>query len=135
MFTDLATVREAVKDRLTPLFPAGWKFEASIEGAVKSLTPVLYIEFTDIEQRVQGLNLPQGTVASRFRLIVTDPKTDVSKAEDDVDEHILRLVRALDPMPDMYWDTCNKTRLEAGPLAWIMVAFALVHTPNPDTEE
>lgn len=132
MFTDLATVRSDVKTRLTPILPADWRVEASIEGTIKALSPVLYIEFVGIDPRVRNTDLPRGKVTARFNIIITDPKTDTDKAEDAVDGHILRVIRALDGMSDIFWDTCEKDRLTNGPLAWKITAFALTDTPDPD---
>lgn len=128
MFTDLATLRNDVKTRLTPILPADWKYEPTLEGTIKARVPVLYIEFVAIETSVANANLPRGSVAARFNLIITDPKTDTEKAEDAVDGHIVDIIRALDPMDDLYWEGARKARLADGPLAWTFDAFAIVNT-------
>ena len=53
MFSDLATIRQDVKDRLTPILPESWKYEATLEGTVKALVPVLYIEFVRLFARLR----------------------------------------------------------------------------------
>jgi len=133
MFTDLASIRTAVKDRLTPLLPSGWKFEPTLEGTVKALTPVLYIEFVRVDTRQEGAPLGAGQVLASFNLIITDPKTDTAKAEDAVDSHLVPIIRALDSFDDLYWENTEKRRLQDGPLAWIVQAFAFVKTI--ETEE
>lgn len=133
MFTDLATIRNAVKDRLTPILPAYWKPMVTLEGTIKARTPVYYIEYVALEQRAQNHNLPHGQVCARFNIIITDPKTDTEKAENSVDEHVLHVIRALDSIDDMWWDTCEKKRLEDGPLAWTFTVFAFATTT--DTQE
>lgn len=132
MFSDLATIREAVKDALTPLLPSSWKFVAALEGTIKSRTPVVYIEFTNLDTTIAGEPLPRGSVAAQFNLIVTDPKTDTDKAEDDVDAHLLKFVQALDPLDDIYWTTAAKDRLPDGPLAWQLTAFAIANTTTEE---
>lgn len=128
MFSDLPSVRTALKDRLEPLLPSDWRWKPYLEGDVKALVPVVYIEFVAFEPRVQNAPLAHGQVAARFNLIVTDPKTDTENAEDDVDDHVRELIVALDGMTDMYWDTAEKKRLPTGPLAWTISTFALVDT-------
>ena len=132
MFTDLASIRTDLETRLTPLLPSGWKFEPTIDGTIKASAPVLYIEFTAFEPRVQNNNLARGQVAARFNLIITDPKTDTKKAEDAVDEHVRRLIGAIDSMDDIYWDTAEKKRLPDGPLAWTVNTFAIADTTTEE---
>lgn len=133
MFTDLETLRADVKERLTPLLPEGWKVDSSVEGAVKSLTPVLYVEFVRIDTAFRGEPLGTGQVAASFNLIITDPKTDTTKAEGSVDGHVVQVLAALDSFADMFWDNAEKQRLEDGPLAWKISAGAFVSTAT--TEE
>lgn len=128
MFTDLATIRTAVKDRLTPILPASWKWHEYLEGLVKADTPAVYIEYTRVDQEVQGQPLALGQVCARFVFIVTDPKTDTKKAEAAVDAHLVPILNALDDMDDIYWDAAEKARLEDGPMAWRITAFAIAET-------
>lgn len=134
MFSDLATIRAAVKDLLTPILPNKWKPKDSLEGTVNALTPVWYIEFTRLDSTEGGAPLGRGQVAAGIRLIVTDPKKDTSKAEDDVDQHVLTLILALDPHADLFWSSAEKRRLDTGELAWAVELVALVETPDPEPE-
>lgn len=128
MFTDLATLREAVKDRLTPLLPADWACVPYLEGMSKALKPVWYIEYTAVESAVNGQELGEGQVAPSLNIIITDPKTDTQKAETAVDGHVLQVIRALDEFDDIYWTRIEKKRLEDGPMAWTFSVFALAST-------
>lgn len=132
MFSDLASIREAVEARLAPRLPDTWRWVPYLEGTNKTLVPVVYLEFVAFEPRVQNSNLALGQVAARFNIVVTDPKTDTEKAEDDVDEHVLGVIRALDDMSDMYWDTAEKKRLDVGPLAWTISTFAIADTTTEE---
>lgn len=132
MFSDLATIRSAVKDTLTPLLPSTWRYEPTIEGTQKAAVPVVYIEFTDVDTTMNGQPLPRGSYTAHFNIIVTDPKTDTDKAEDAVDAHLLKLPQAFDGLEYIYWDTARKSRLPDGPLAWTLTAFAIATTTTEE---
>jgi len=128
MFSDLATIRTDVKDRLTAILPSTWRCEATLEGTIKALVPVLYIEFVRIDTVVQGQPLPQGQVGTSFNVIITDPQTDAEKAEDAVDAHVLKVLGSLDKFADIYWENAEKKRLQDGPMAWTISVLALAST-------
>lgn len=134
MFTDLASIRTAVKERLTPLLPADWKWELTIEARSKARVPVVYVEYTQLDTTDEGGNLPRGQVSARFNLVIVDPLTDTEKAEAAVDEHVLRIVRALDEQDDIYWTTATLGREPTGELRWEIACAAITETPNPDEE-
>lgn len=135
MFTDLAAIRQDVKDRLTPILPPEWRTEATLEGTVKAVVPVLYIEFVRIAGTVQGQDLSRDQVGAYFNIIITDPKTDTDKAEDAVDAHVLKVLTALDSYSDMYWESAEKKRFPDGPLAWTFSVFAFASTQPPAAED
>lgn len=135
MFTDLASIREAVKERLTPLLPATWEIEPTIEARSKRGVPVLYIEFVKFDTSDESGDLARGQVSAKFNLIIVDPRTDTAKGEDAVDEHVLRVVRAIDPQDDIFWTTADLGREPTGEMRWAVSCSALVQTPNPDNEE
>lgn len=130
MFTDLATIRAAVEDRLTPELPVKWRIENTVDTSLKALVPVLYLEFTRVSTTVSGEALGRGQVSASFNVIITDPKTDTAKAEDDVDAHLMKILSVLDSFDDIYWDAAEKRRLPEGQLAWVITAFALAQTPT-----
>lgn len=132
MFSDLATIRNDVKNRLTPILPSTWRYEATLEGTVKALVPVLYIEFVRIDTVVQGAPIGQGQAGAYFNVIITDPKTDTEKAEDAVDSHVLKVLGALDSFADIYWENAEKKRLEDGPMAWTVSVLAFASTTEGD---
>lgn len=131
MFSDLSTIREAVKARLAPILPSGWESVEFLEGTVKSRTPVWYIEFVRVDSAIQGGALGRGQVAAVFNIIITDPKTDTKKAENAVDGHLLALLGAVDEFDDIFWDNAEKKRLLDGPMAWTVSAFALALIRQP----
>lgn len=132
MFTDLAAIRSDVKERLTPLLPTDWKYEEYLEGTVKSLVPVLYIEFVRIDTVVQGAPVARGQAGAHFNLIITDPKTDSKKTENAVDGHVLKVLGALDSFDDLYWESAEKKRLEDGPMAWTISVLAFTSTTTTE---
>lgn len=135
MFTDLASIRAAVKERLTPLLPEAWDIEPTIEERSKRRIPVLYLEFVKFDTSDESGDLAHGQVSAKFNLIIVDPQTDTGKAEDAVDEHVLRVVKAIDPQPDIFWTTADLGREPTGEMRWAISCSALVETPNPDNEE
>lgn len=131
MFSDLASIRTAVKDRLEPLLPDTWRWVPYADTLTTAATPIVYIEFTEIASMVNGEPLGPGQCAPGLNLIVTDPLTDTEKAENAVDEHVLRLIHALESSNDLYWSTATKRRLENGQMAWVIPVTALAETPDP----
>lgn len=132
MFSDLASIRTAVKERLAPLLPEKWKWETTVaETAEKSLVPVVYVEFTGIESAPDGTPLGRGTAGARFNIIVADNKTG-EQGESATDEHVLRIVAAIEHTDDLYWSTATKARFPDGRLYWAITVLALALTPNPE---
>lgn len=135
MFSDLSEIRAAVRARLEPLMPDGWKFDEYVTEAVqKSLVPAVWLEFIRIESTVDGAPLGPGSAGARFNVIVADPATG-TKGEDDVDQHAMRLLGAIEHTTDMYWSGAEKARLTDGRVAWRIDVIALTLTPNPDEPE
>lgn len=132
MFSDLAALRNDVKERLTPLLPTDWRYEEYLEGTIKALVPVLYIEFVRLDTVVKGEPLAPGQVGANLNIIITDPQTDTKKTEDAVDGHILKVVGALDTFDDLVWETAEKKRLQDGPMAWTINVLALASTKEGD---
>lgn len=131
MFSDLATIRAAVRERLTPALPDSWDWEEYVtESPSKSLVPVVFLEFTGLESAPDGQPLGRGQAGARFQIIVADPGTS-ERAEDAVDEHMLRLIGVLEHSDDLYWSTGTKQRLPDGRMAWRVDVLALTETPQP----
>ena len=132
MFSDLAAIRTAVRERLEPILPDEWKWETSVADAPqKALVPVVYLEFVRIESAPDGQPLGPGSAGARFNLIVATPST-AERGEDDADDCVHRLVSVLEHTPDLYWSDATKLRLDDGRLAWRIDVLALTLTPTPE---
>lgn len=130
MFSDIAGVRTALASRLKPLLPTRWKVEAALkEPPAEFLSPLIVFEFTRItSSTTEGAPLPPGTAGAEIDLIVGTPKTREGEAEDDVDELVLTLVKALDKQSDIFWASAEKQRLESGQWVWRIHTTVLTQT-------
>lgn len=131
MFSSIATFRGDLDAIVKTTLPETWRTIPSLAGAINSLVPVVYFEFTELATSDPAGPLGRGTVYASCDLIVTDPQTG-DGAEDAVDAHIVRMIAALDPHDQINWDIARKERLEAGPLAWRISTHALVSTELPE---
>lgn len=119
MFSDIAGVRAALKDRLKPSLPTRWTIEEHLkQPPTEYRSPLVTFEFTQFEGSVNGQDLSRGQVAANVDLVIGSPKTADSTGEDDVDELALTLIRVIDDQSDMYWSTAEKQRLDAGQWVW-----------------
>lgn len=135
MFSDLAEIRAAVRARLEPLLPAGWRWEEYVtETLAKAAAPTVYLEFVRIDSTVNGQPLGRGQAAAQFNIIVAIHKTSAD-GEDDVDALVATFIGVLDhDNEDLYWTTADKSRLPTGSLAWTISAGALTLVPDPLAE-
>jgi hypothetical protein len=131
MFSSIAEIRTAVRDRLAPVLPASWMWIPNADTLTTAARPTVYIEFTGIASTVNGEPLARGEAVPQLNLVVTDPHTDTAKAEDAVDEHLLRVLAKVEYDDDLHWSTGSKRRLENGQLAWIIPLVALAYMPDP----
>lgn len=114
MFSDIASVRTALHDRLAPLLPATWNIEPALQQPPSEfLRPLLIFEFTRLAPDADGQPLGPGAAAAGIDLILGTPKIREGVAEDDVDALVLTLVRAIDAQSDIYWSGAEKQRIEA----------------------
>lgn len=131
MFSSIATFRADLDTLVKTTLPDSWKTEPTLAGAITSLVPVVYFEFTELATSDPTGPLDRGTVYASCDLIVTDPQTG-DGAENAVDLHIVKMIAALDPHDDINWDVARKERLAAGPLAWRVSTHAFVSTELPE---
>lgn len=127
MFTDLASVRDGIAERLAPLLPDTWEIVRTLSEAKKLLTPALYIEFTGFASAVNDKALSRTQVLAKGEVVVASVETDTEKGEKAADEHVLKLVQAFQSANDLYWDTAQKDRLTGGQIAWRVSFGALVN--------
>lgn len=119
MFSDIAGVRTALKDRLKPILPTRWTIEESLkQPPTEYLSPLVTFEFTRFESTVNGAPLATGQVAAAIDLVIGSPKTADGAGEDDVDQLALSLIQAIDAQSDLYWGSAEKERLGAGQWVW-----------------
>lgn len=128
MFSDVAHVRSETTERLQAVLPDSWRFVDSVDDVIEAIVPVVYIRFTSFESTVNGSPLPYGVVGAGLSVQVATPKTETGPAEDDVDQHVLTLIRVMDPMTDIFWSRAEKGRLPNGPMAWDISLVALTYT-------
>ncbi|KXC05770.1 hypothetical protein [Microbacterium hominis] len=115
MFSDPATIRTELRDRLKPLLPATWRIIDNLSQAVDTVVTVLYFEFTEVSSSVNGAALDRFTVAPKFDLVVASAGAG---DEDGADADLVTLAHALQQCDDIYWDTAKKERLSNGAIAW-----------------
>lgn len=115
MFSDPATIRTELRDRLKPLLPANWRIINNLSEAIDTVVTVIYFEFTEVSSSVNGTALDRFTVAPKFDLVVASAGTG---DEDGADADLVTLAHALQQCDDIYWDTAKKERLSNGALAW-----------------
>lgn len=129
MFSDLASIRTALRDRLGPALPEEWRIVDHIATPAETIVPILHFEFTGIDSTANGQPLGRDTVACSFDLVIETPRSDDAGAEDDVDDHVLTLARVLQKSSDIYWDTARKQRLaDGGHMTWRVSLTLLTNT-------
>jgi len=119
MFSDLAGVRTALKERLSPVLPESWTISEDLkEPPSEYRQPLLTFEFTRFEGSPYGNQLAPGQVGALVDLVLGSPQSSAGAGEDDVDQLVLTLIQALDAQSDIFWDTAEKQRLAPGQWAW-----------------
>lgn len=118
MFSDLGTLRAKLRALLASQLPEQWQIVPNLEAAREALVPVIYIEFTGFDSTAGGQPLPRTQLAANIDLVVTSMSTNDGQAEDEADNYVMWLLRAIVPSDDLFFSTARKIRLDAGPLAW-----------------
>lgn len=132
MFTSVASLRADLTTMLEATVPDTWRIRTAVAKPVESLVPVVYILFREFTTSDASGDLQQGVVSAVVDISITDPQKDDIDAENDVDDNILSILAALDPRPDLYWETATKERLDNGSLYWRVTVHALTATPTPE---
>lgn len=119
MFSDIAGVRAALKERLQPLVPDAWTINEYLSQApTEYKSPLIIFEFTTIESRPDGVQLAPGQVGAGIDIIIGSPKSVEDIGENDVDELALKLVQVIDRQSDMAWSGGIKQNLSQRQWAW-----------------
>lgn len=135
MFSNLAAIRNDVATLLATSTIKDLRVEATLEGTIKSTVPVLYVEFVAFDTSVEGALLTPGSVAARFNLLLTSPRTDSGKSEAEVDDMVPALLAVIDDHDSLYWTNAEKRRIPDGPLAWHLSMFAITSLHPTTTTE
>lgn len=126
MFSDIAGVRAALKERLAPALPEGWTIDEYLrQPPTEYRAPIVIFVFDTIESAPNGQQLGPGQVGAAVDILMGSPNTVEGPGEDDVDELALALVHVLDRQPDLAWSTAEKQKLPAGQWAWRIHTIAL----------
>lgn len=132
MFSDLAHVRQALKERLAPGLPATWTINEFIKTPpTEYRNPLVTFEFTRLDRQAGGQNLAAGCVAAVVDIIVGSPKTAEETGEDDADQLVLALTRVIDAESDIYWDSADK-QVMAGTGQWAWRIHTTVITSSKE---
>lgn len=120
------TVRQHIVDELTPNLPAEWRIEDGIPTLGTLSKPVLWIEYTEFAPLEEA---PLSHIAASAELCIVTHKTDMAKAEDDVDEHVAALYEAAFAAGSFYAISARKTVFNDQYLGWRMsITVALQKT-------
>jgi hypothetical protein len=109
-------VREHLLDELRPLLPDDWDIKEGETTPSTLAKPTMYIDFSGIAPLPAA---PLGRVQVNFTLTIADHHTDLTKAEDSVDEQVFDLILGLDSHPTIIWTDAKKIRVQGNDaLAW-----------------
>jgi hypothetical protein len=119
VFSDIAGVRAALKERLSPSLPHGWKIDENLKKPpTEYKNPLVMFEFTRFESAPDGQRLGAGQVGAAIDIIVGSSMTAEGEGEDDSDQLALTLLQVIDAQSDIYWATAEKQRFESGQWVW-----------------
>lgn len=129
MFSDIAGIRSALKDRLAASLPYGWEISKELkQPPTEYRSPLITFEFTRLDSAPDGRELGAGQVGAAVDLVLGSPKTADATGEDDVDQLALTLVQVIDAQSDMYWSTAEKQRLDTGQWVWRIHTIVLTES-------
>jgi len=149
MFSDLTSIRAALKARLQPeptipgddvepgpdtlpsdyVLPTKWRYIDHISEPVESLTPVVYTEFAAISPEANGQPLGRDAVACNVDLVVAAVSTDNKVSEAQADEYVHRLIRAINhDNDDIFFSSARKERETNGSVAWRVSIVCIAST-------
>lgn len=119
MFSDIAGVRTALKERLAPSLPGDWAIEKNLkQPPTEYRAPLLTFEFTRFDGAPYGQQLATGQVGALVDMVLGSPKSTDGAGEDDVDQIVLTVINLIEAQSDIFWDSADKQRLETGQWVW-----------------
>lgn len=128
MFSDLGSVRAALKARLAPEVPERWTIQENLKTPpTEYRNPLITFEFSRFEPEAFGQPLGHGYVAAVIDIIVGSPMSE-EKGEDDADQLALTLIRAIEKQSDMYWAPATKQVFDTGQVVWRIPTTVITET-------
>ena len=127
----LKGVRPHVVDYLRSVAPATWDVKPGIvtPGALAKTT--IFVEYARLTPLPAA---PLGRVRAEFTVAIVDHRTDLSKAEDSIDEDVVDLITVLDKHPTILWTLAEKANVNDY-LGWkIDLSIPADPSPEPDPE-
>lgn len=111
--------------------PADWAVipEQRFPETIAKTTVVL--QHTRIEKLPEA---PIGHLRHTIELSVIDPRQDIAKAEDALDDALVTLIQSLDGHPAINWTGAEKTMHRDTYVAWNLTLTVITSTPEPDEE-
>lgn len=134
MSISIRTLRADVEQRLRDLLPPTWRFENTLDDTYTALVPVVFLRFTRFDSTFNGQPIPQGTVAAALEIQLQASRTGSEAGENEIDEFIVSIIHAIDPMTDMAWSYAEKGRLDTGQLTWQLTLYALANTTPEENQ-
>lgn len=132
MFSDIAGVRAALKERIARELPEKWTISQAIkQPPTEYREPLVTFEFTRFDSTANGAPLPPGQVGAAIDLVLGSPKTADETGEDDVDQLALTLVQVIESQSDIFFDSAEKQRLEASG-QWVWRIHTIVLTTSKE---
>lgn len=132
MSRDLDKIRSSVIAEIQPLLPEAWDIKPGISKLDTLSKTTVFCEYTRIEPLEEA---PQGNARCSFELTVVPPKTDIGKAENDVDGNVVDLVLSLDKHRWISWSLAEKKTLADIYIGWVVTVSAIASiskTPPPE---
>lgn len=109
------SVRDYLAAELAPLLLVGWKVipEQRMPDTIKSTTVVL--KHLSIEKLAEA---PAGHLRNEVVLTVATPHEDIAKAENALDDAVVKLLSTLDGHKTINWASAKKAQVTDAYLGW-----------------
>lgn len=122
------SVREFVRTELAAMVPTSWTIIPAQRFPETISTTTAIIQHTRISRLVAA---PLGHLEHEITISVIDPHTDITTAENELDDAITEVLTALDGHPDIRFTDATKTMHNDAYAAWNMTFRVLSRRPTP----
>lgn len=108
-------VRDWLQEQLTPLLPPSWQIIPNqvMPQTLSRITVV--IKHLEMERLAEA---PLGSLRHQIILTVADPHEDQVKAENALDDEVLKLCTALDSLDGLTWTGAKKVAVRDPYIGW-----------------